>query len=79
MGKVIKLKDKPNDGVIPLLQELLGRAMAGKITDIAIVCLYKDNRIGTYFPSTENFYKLLGGVHQLAFDMSLEKNVDCNE
>lgn len=56
-------------GLVPVLTDLLAKATRGEIVDGAFVIICADGDVDCIMTPTDSFYKLLGALDQMKFDM----------
>jgi hypothetical protein len=71
--KIAHLRPKRTKGVVPICTETLNMARAGEIAAIAIVYLHVDGDVGYVTSGTDSFYKLVGALEHLKFEMLADK------
>lgn len=69
MTKVTRLGPRNADGVVPLCTDLLSMATNGEILAVAIVYVHADGDIGYTCSNTDHFYKMVGAVEHLKYEM----------
>lgn len=70
---VAHLSPAKAQGVVPICTDLLGMAKRGEIKSIALVYLHEDGDIGYVTSGTDSFYKMVGALEHLKFEMLHDK------
>jgi hypothetical protein len=70
-GRTQPALDREN--VIGILRDALAAAEQGKIVSVAIAMCHSDGDVETVASRSGHYYKLLGAVAQLQFNMSIAK------
>lgn len=73
--KVTRIRPKKTKGVVPLCTEMLNMATAGEIVSVAFVYVHSDGDIGYACSGTDSFYKMVGALEHLKFEMLVDKTM----
>ncbi len=73
--KIAHLRPALARGVVPICTEALRMAQAGEVESIAIVYLHTDGDVAYVCSGTDSFYKLVGGLEHLKFEMLHDKTM----
>lgn len=65
-----------NSSVVSMLTDILKEAQEGRIVSVALVSLDSDLSVSTWVSETDNFYRLLGGIEQMKFNMLTKHDAD---
>jgi hypothetical protein len=75
VSNIKAVKVAPQEGMIKMLEDLLERAKAGGVREVAFVTLDADNSITTYVGPSNDCIRMLGALERLKIrfhDLNLE-------
>lgn len=75
MAEIRTLETRPmavQKDVIELAEDLLARAKAGEIVELAATMVLPDGAVGTAWAGGGDYHRMLGGIETLRFRMMME-------
>lgn len=63
--KLVPRDNMPNAALVEMLEKLLGYAQKGELREIAVACIWDDNRVSHGYTKSDSFGRMLGSIANL--------------